>query len=308
MFLAFLVLIFLPVGMAWAAPQYGIAQPLVTGQSSPVGMVVDSAGTLYWVNWGSGQLLSLSRGATSPTVILSGLNTPQAVGMDGAGNLYYSEYFGGTISMLGPGSSTPSLLLSGRSFPNYLSVDSDGNIFFIEGETCGDKISKYDHASRSVVTLLTFPGPRDTGRGFGGIFMHPSGDLYYTTCGVGTVEKLPMGSSTPHVLLSGLAWTNGIVVDNEENIFFTDYYTSVYMLPAGSSTFSVIATEGSSRNLLAIDSEGSLYYNDNIGGVIWKVPILKTVGIPEFGLSAVLLSSIIAVIFLVSRIAGKKTK
>jgi len=249
---------------------FGVTQALVTGQNQPVGMVVDSQGTLYWVNWGSGQLLALRKGSTSPTVILSGLNSPQAVGMDASGNLYYSEYFRGTISILPTGSNTPSVLLTGLSYPNYLSVDDAGNIYFIQGETCGDKISKYDRSTGSVTTLVTAPGPRNTDRGFGGIFIHPSGDLYYTTCRIGTIERLSKGSSTPEVLFRG-QYTNGIAVDSERNIFFTDYYTSVSLLAYGTSTPVTIATSGNSRNLLTIDKELNVYYNDNIGGVLWKV-------------------------------------
>ncbi|MCS4538645.1 MAG: hypothetical protein HYY67_07305 [Thaumarchaeota archaeon] len=87
----------------------------------------------------------------------------------------------------------------------------------------------------------------------------------------------------PQVLLNGLAWTNGIVVDSKENVFFADYFTSVYMLPAGASTYSTVATEGSSKVLLVIDSEGSLYYNDNIGGLSGRVLYLDPLPFPSFG-------------------------
>ncbi|MBM3897026.1 MAG: hypothetical protein FJ358_00625 [Thaumarchaeota archaeon] len=257
---------------------FGVTQALVTGQNQPVGMTVDAQGTLYWVNWGSGQLLSLRKGSTSPSLILSGLNSPQAVGTDASGTLYYSEYFRGTISVLPTGSVNPSVLLSGLTYPNYLSVDDAGNVYFIQGETCGDKISKYDRSSMTVTTLITAPGPRNTDRGFGGIFIHSSGDLYYTTCRNGTIERLPKGSTTPEVVFRGQI-TNGIAVDGDRNIFFTDYYTSVSLLAYGTSNPVAIATQGNSRNLLTIDRDLNVYYNDNIGGVLWKVQ--KTPNLPK---------------------------
>jgi sugar lactone lactonase YvrE len=276
-FFALLMIFAISIPFASSAPRHGSARVLVSNQSQPVGMVVESKGTLYWVSWGSGQLLALAKAATSPTVLLNGLNSPQSVGVDGAGNLYYTEYFRGTISVLPAGSSTPSVLLSGLSFPNYLSVDSVGNVFFIQGETCGDRISKYDHVAGMVATILTAPGPRNTDLGFGGVFIHPSGDLYYTTCARGTVERLRSGSSTPEVILTGLRASNGIAVDVEGNIFFTEYYTRVSMLESGSDDPTTLATEGRSRNLLTIDAERNVYYSDNIGGVIWKVPKVLTI-------------------------------
>src|SRR5271169_1523173 len=67
---------------AAGTPQYGTAQSIVTGQSQPVGVTTDSAGNLYWVDWGSGQLLKLPTGGTTPVVLLSGLSSPQGVGID----------------------------------------------------------------------------------------------------------------------------------------------------------------------------------------------------------------------------------
>ncbi len=256
---------------AHAAPVYLSSQSVIGGLSSPLGIGLDRNGTIYWVGAGAGQLLSLSKGSSYPAVLLSGLYSPRGLGIDYAGNLYFSEYEKGTIRMLPTGSTKPVDLITGQNFPSYLSSDAYGNIYFITGEVCGDKILRYDSVSRSLTTVLTASGPRDLSHGFGSVFINPLGELYYTTCGFGTVERLSKGSSIPEVLANGYTFTTGIVADSEGNVFFIDYDTSVRILAKGTSTPVVIKSDGTSRHLLAIDPQGTLYYNDIKGGAIWKI-------------------------------------
>ncbi len=273
---------------AYSLPQYGGAQLLASGQSSPAGVAVDSRGTVYWVNWASGELVFLRKGDSRPIVLVSGLQNPLGVGVDLAGNVYFTEYLRGTLSVLAAGSGTHTTLLQSLDHPNFLSVDAPGNVFIVLGETCGDKIAKFDRISRSLSVLLTASTPRNTDYGFGSIFIHPSGDLYYTTCRTGTVERLPRGSATSEVLLrgrdliggvsggtpglSGLRPLGGIAVDVEGNVFFTEYFRDVNIFAKGTAQPMSLATEGSSHYQLTLDEEGNLYYSDSIGGRIWKVP------------------------------------
>ena len=260
--------------------QYGPAVSLVGSQSCPAGIAVDSAETLYWVNYCSDQLLEFPKGASFPTDILSGLNGPDGVGVDAAGNVYYDEYPAGTLSRLAPNSSTPQVLLTGLDHPNFMSVDAAGDVYFIiggmgmdMGQACGDKIVRFDVISHNVTTLLVAPQPHDSNHGFGGLFADQSGDLYYTTCDYLTLDLLPSGSSTPSVILNTISRPTGIAVDKIGNVYYALYNSSVNELPLHSKIPLILTSQGSSRLQLTIDEAGDLYYTDNIGGRIWMIPL-----------------------------------
>lgn len=258
---------------AFYPTQYGSATALVVSQSCPSGIAVDAAGTVYWANRCSGQLLELPRGAAYPNEILTGLNGPYGVGVDAAGNVYFDEYFRGTLSRLAPGSSTPQTLLTGLTYPNYMSVDSAGDVYFITGQTCGDKIVRYDASSHVLTTILAAPQPHDSNHGFGGLFIDHFGNLYYTTCDYLTVNLLPSGSTSPSTVLNTPSRPSGVAVDSLGNVYYTLYNSSVDELAAGSATPMIITTRGSSRLQLAIDQYGDLYFTDDVGGRIWELSV-----------------------------------
>jgi len=255
------------------AMQYGLAVALVGSQSCPAGIDVDAAGTIYWVNYCSGELLELRRGSAFPIAVLNGLNGPYGVGVDGAGNLYFDEYFRGVLSRLTPNSTSPEVLLRGLDFPNFMSIDASGNVYFITGQTCGDKIVRYDVTTHEVTTVLEAPQPRDVNHGFGGLFLTSRGDLYFTTCDSSTVGVLRSGSSTPINVFNVTGRPTGIAVDRAGNVYYSLYNSSIDELPRGGRSPRVLSTQGSSRLQLAIDRSGNLYYTDNVGGRIWIIPL-----------------------------------
>lgn len=255
---------------ALATQQYGPAQAVVTGQSEPVGLALAGSGTLYWVDFGSGQLMSLAPGSSSPTVLLTDLSEPQGLGVDNAGNLYFTEYTAGTLDELKVGSSAKTILASGLSYPNFLSVTPAGDVYFITGQTCGNAIEKYDHSTGLVSTVLTTTA--GTGNGYGGVYVDAAGDVYFTTCQAQTVDVLQAGSSSPQVLASGIPYANGIVGDSVGDLFIASYYSGIYMLPEGSSTPVEITAQSTAHEMIALDSADDVYYSDNTGGKIWEVP------------------------------------
>src|SRR5437016_3192727 len=191
----------MPAVRSDSPPQYGTASAFYSGPTAPVGIAVDAAGVVYWANYDTGQLLSMSSGASSPTIILSGLTHPSAVAVDPPGNLFYSEYSGAqTISELPKGSITPVRLATGP-FDAFMSVDSNDNLYFVNGDTCDGRtsvISEYVHSTGKVVTVLSDanPGYGGTPSGpYGDVYVAPSGDLYLTACDSGTVQVLKAGTS-----------------------------------------------------------------------------------------------------------------
>ncbi|GEM_PF-4582785 len=259
-------------------PQYGSPQAIVTGQSTAIAIAVDGAGNIYWANQGNGLLLKLPKGSTTPTVLLSGLQNVQGVGVDAAGNVYYDEYFQGILYRLALGSSTPQVLQTGLDYPNFMSAAANGTVFFVTGQTCGDKIVRFNPSTSTLTTIVTAPTPHDTNHGFSGLFIHPSGDLYYTTCQYNSINRLPAGTSNPQLVLNA-PYANGISVDNQGNIFYSLYLQSIDVLPYGSTTPTVIASGPSAYgHQLALDSNGNIFYTDSNGTTIWEIPVIPTYG------------------------------
>jgi len=256
-------------------PSYGPSQVLVTGQGYPISIGVDGAGSVYWANQADGRMFKLPRGSSVPTLLLSGLQNVVGLSVDAAGNVYYNEYFGGTLNELPAGAGTPRVLMTGLDFPNFMTVDRSGSsVYFVTGQTCGDKIVKFDVASHALTSLLTAPSPHDTDHGFDGLFINSLGDLYFSTCDYLTINRLPRGSSTPQVIMTVNTRPEGIAVDNAGNVFFTLYYQSVDVLPVGSSAPIILAT-GSTLHQLALDSDDNVYYTDSAGGKIWRIPVVN---------------------------------
>jgi sugar lactone lactonase YvrE len=187
--------------------------------------------------------------------------------------VYYDEYFQGILYRLPPGSSTPQVLQTGLDYPNFMSTAADGTVFFVTGQTCGDKIVRFNPSTGTITTILTAPTPHDTDHGFGGLFIHPSGDLYYTTCQYNTINRLPAGTVTPQVVLNA-PYPSGISVDNQGNLFYTLYMNGIDVLPYGSTTPLVIASGLSAYgHQMALDSKGDIFYTASDGTTIWEIPV-----------------------------------
>jgi hypothetical protein len=243
---------------------------------------------LYWNNqhpFGSGEIVKLTPGAASPTVLVNGLSYSLGVGVDLAGNLYYDEYVEGILYELPAGSSTPKVLATGLNYPDKIYPAANGTVFLITGQGCGNEIVRFNPTTGSLTTILTLTSP-NTDYGFGGLFIDPAGNLYYTTCAYGTVNLLPAGSSTPQTLLTipvtqRFQWPNGVAADASGNVFFTVYGQSVQVLPKGSSTPEVLVSEPAFTDgfahQTALDSSDDVYFTDSYAGDVWEIPVSAAV-------------------------------
>ena len=258
----------------YAYSSYGSAVELYQGSPAPVGIAVGRSGTIYWVNYNTGELLSLPEGSSSPTVLLSGLSHPAGVAVDSQGNLYYDQYFVYTVSELAAGSSTPTVLFNAGTYVTFMVLDPQGNLFVVTGPGCNGQTSTISSAD-SIVKWNRTTGSTSTifsGMGLGEVYVTASEDVYYTTCS-GTVDELPAGSSTPQVLVSGLSPSTGVAVDVSGDVIYTQYSSGVYELPSGSTTSITLATAGETHYGLTLDNSGDVFYTDNLGGGIWEIPL-----------------------------------
>lgn len=117
--------------------------------SSPVGLAVDSDGTLYVADGGcQGRVVALAAGSSSATVLhFTGLNQIGGVAVDGTGNVYVTDgAYGanGRVLKLTAGSDRPTALpFTGLTMPQGVAVDGAGNVYVT------------DDGKKAVVKLAT---------------------------------------------------------------------------------------------------------------------------------------------------------
>lgn len=93
-----------------------------------------------------------------------------------------------------------------------------------------------------------------------GVAVDASGTVYWTNYDTGQLLFLPVGATSPTVLLSGLSRPAGVVVDSSGDLYFDEQQTgSVSELPAGSSTPTVLFT-ANLVTFITVDQSGNVYY------------------------------------------------
>lgn len=113
-------------GRIWMAPKDGSSSPvlLATDQANPFHVAVDAT-SLYWVDNGSGSVMRLRFGETTPTEVLH-VSAPYGVAVDNA-NVYVTslgEYQGdGKLLSVPKGGGAAFVMASGLPGPTRLAVD-----------------------------------------------------------------------------------------------------------------------------------------------------------------------------------------
>lgn len=148
--------------------------------SSPNGIAVDGAGTLYVADGAcGGRVLSLAAGSSTPTVLpFTDLSfaggSPEGVAVDGSGNVYVSDGGTGRVLELAAGSNRPSVLpFTGLKQPSGVAVDKSGNLYVTDN---GDKRVLKLTAGSSTPTALSFTFKNTPS----GVAVDSSGNVYAT--------------------------------------------------------------------------------------------------------------------------------
>ena len=165
----------------WIFPALGMSpQPtgsITQGLSTPEGIAIDKAGTLYVANPSNGNVTEYRAGTTTPSFTLGGLAAPTWVAVDPKGNLWVSSSQGsglGSVLEFSPGATKPKQTLTGFGQPEGIAFDSRGNLFVA------------DDASTPARVDVFPPGATKPARTFGGhdlaqphgLVIGPSGDVY----------------------------------------------------------------------------------------------------------------------------------
>jgi hypothetical protein len=111
---------------------------ITDGIDNPRGVSIDSHGTLYVANAGSGNVTEYPLGQTSPSVTLSGLSAPNDIAFNPNGDVYVSNT--GTpasIVVYKPGKTKPYRYIVGRHIqvPWQIFFDSAGDLYMADDVT-----------------------------------------------------------------------------------------------------------------------------------------------------------------------------
>jgi serine/threonine protein kinase, bacterial len=254
-------------------PTYGPQVTLpFTGITSPWGIAVDSADTVYVTEAANNQVLKLAAGVSS-ALPFTGLDSPSGVAVDAAGDLYVTNITTvGSKQVLkleaGSGSQT-TVPFTGLNSPGGVAVDTEGALYVTD--VANSQVLRLAAGSADP-TVLPFSGLH----GPTAVAVDAAGDVYVSDQGDNRVLELPAGSATPTVLpFTGLGNPRGLAVDAVGNLYVTDELNSrVWILPAGSPAPTVLPfTILNSPTGVAVDKAGAVYVTDFRNGRVVKLPV-----------------------------------
>jgi sugar lactone lactonase YvrE len=213
----------------------GFVQSTVgTGLQIPYGVAVDASGTVYIADIMLSTLLkeTPSGSGYTQTTIGSGLYDAVSVAVDGSGNVYAVEVnnsFVGTLlkETLSGGTYTQSFIPAGGSQGVYkVAADSSGDLFVSDGWT-GTLVELTPQDGVYLPTTL-YSG------GAGAVALDSKGDIYIPGTPLGAITELipSAGGYTQNIIQTngtnttyGYFGPQGVAVDGNGNVFFTDGYT-----------------------------------------------------------------------------------
>jgi hypothetical protein len=167
-----------------------------SGLDVPIGVAIDSSGTIYVVNIANNTVTEYLHGSITPSfTITSGMSSPYGIGVDSHGNVFVTNLGTNTVTGYNPGQTSPFETVSGVGpNPVGLAVDESDNVFVADDSdnTIYEIPAGTSIAQNSGLTQLTGP----IGLAFCG------GTLFVSNFGANTVGVYPKGSMTPSALIT----------------------------------------------------------------------------------------------------------
>jgi YVTN family beta-propeller protein len=236
----------------------GVATTLVSGVSSPSGIVVDGAGNIFYGS-GDGNLYELAGGSGSPVSIAS-LSLDNSLLVDGSGNLYGEINSDGTIVRLTAQANSPqyaqiTLLSNSANIGRVIgmTLDSEGNLYL--ASFFNNQI--YELAAGSTTpTLLASGGQLNAPDG---IAIDPSGNLYVGNFNGGVV-RLAATTYAQTLIDTGYSATF-VKMDDAGSLYVGNKDSNLigkYVRTSASATFpSTVVGTTSSQQPVTLENDGN---------------------------------------------------
>ena len=223
--------------------QWSRTSTIATGLSSPVGMAIDSAGSVIIANWSAGTILRAGRDGKVAS-LASGLSGPSGLAIASSGDIYVASYSQDLVWRISPTGGEPSVFVRGLATPAGLSFDNQGRLlianrrtnqilaatpdgklsvavqgelqtpvgvvqlpdgsYFVSNISGGVSYAKADGAARTISREFASPGP--------GIAMADAESVYVVDYG-GTEVKRVFKDGKTHVVAGGFRSPVGLVVE-----------------------------------------------------------------------------------------------
>ncbi|KKC00199.1 serine/threonine-protein kinase PknD [Mycolicibacter arupensis] len=186
-------------------------------QYQPRGLVVDSAGNVYFSDVNS-RVVKLGADSNTHTVLpFAGLDDPDGVAVDSEGNVYVADRGNDVVLRLDAVSNVQTTVpFVGLNKPDGVAVDSAGNVYVTD--TGNNRVLKLVAASGEQV-VLPFAGIVAPW----GIAVDEAGDVYVTEHNRNKVVKLAAGAAIPVVLpFTGLNAPLDVAVDKHGGVYVAD--------------------------------------------------------------------------------------
>jgi len=243
-----LALLALNFPVAASTPQsWGQRRTLATGLSSPVGVAIETNGSVVIANWSAGTIVRIGRGG-STTTLTSGLSGPAGLAISSSGDIFIASYSQDLVWRMSQNGGKPEIFVTGLATPAGISFDNHGNLlianrrtnqvlaatpdgkvsvvvqgelqtpvgavqmpddsYFVANISGGVSYAGNDGAARTVSRAFASPGA--------GIAIADAQSVYVVDYG-GTEVKRVYKDGTTHVVAGGFRSPVGLAVSREQN-------------------------------------------------------------------------------------------
>jgi Legume lectin domain/NHL repeat len=197
----------------------GTLKTVGTGFTSPQGVAIDGAGTLYVTDTGTNTVVEVPQGCAASScqrTVDGGFYLPYGIAVDGAGNLYVADSSNNRVVELPSGCTSSACEVaigSGWNFPFAVAVDSAGNVFVADfGNHRVERVAANGGAQTTVVTNL---------QSSYAIAVDAAGDLFVSDSGNQQIFEVPAGGGAQRTIASALDQPYGMTLDAAGNLYFS---------------------------------------------------------------------------------------
>ena len=238
--------------------------------SSPYGIVLDSVGNIYTVNFGNNNVTKITPGGASTIFGNTGIG-PQAILIDSAGNIYTANSGTNNVTKITTAGISTIFGTTGLN-PVGITIDSAGNIYTANKDS--NNVTKITTAGISTIFGTTGSNPMGIAIDFAGNIYTANYTAYYTT-GDNITKITPAGISTNFdMFVTG--FPTAITIDSAGNIYTSNFgYFGIdettKTTPEGVSAVIGVGKSGNNTRAITVDSAGNVYAANSGSNSVTKI-------------------------------------